>query len=400
MLILNEFKKSILIVNNNLQTGGVQKALVNLLNEIKNSYNITLFLFHKSGEYIQDLPKQINVIEAKWPLNILGISQLESRKLGWSYFFTRGLLAVFSRLLNNRMPINLLISTERLENNFDFGISFLHNFQEKILYGGCNEFILERINAKEKITFVHCDFLQSGVNTTNNQKIYNRFDKIAVVSNGARESFIKVLPELEDHVYTVSNCHNFGEYIRLSKINPIEYSKNCLNIISVSRLSPEKGYIRGLRVIKQLSEEGYQVHWHIVGDGPQKEKILRKIEELHLEKEVTLYGNQKNPYRYIKNADVLLLPSFHEAAPMVFAEAKCLGVPIVSTNTTSAQEMVTDDVAGWVCENNEEGIYNSLKLLLENPEMIEICHKGLLSKAFDNNNAIENFHQLLNDFTK
>jgi len=394
VLTLNQ--KNLLIVNNNLGIGGVQRSLVNLLNEIKNDYNVTLFLFHTGGEYIGDIPEQITVIGTKGPLKVLGVSHQQSRKLGWSFFLTRGVLALYSRLINNRLPIKLLVNTEKKKPSFDIAISFLHDFHEKILYGGCNQFVLDKVIAKKKIAFVHCDFLRSGGNTLNNRKLYRRFDKIAVVSTGTRKSFVAAIPELNDRVYSINNCHQYSEYIRLSKIDPIEYSEDSLNIITVSRLSPEKGLIRGLEVVKQLSEEGYKVHWHIVGDGPLAGIILKEIEELHLHENVTLYGNQKNPYRYIKNADVFLLPSFHEAAPMVFAEAKCLGVPIISTNTTSAQEMVMDDGAGWVCENSEQGIYSSLKMLLNHPEIIVKCREELLSRIYDNKKAIEEFHQLLN----
>ena len=69
-----------------------------------------------------------------------------------------------------------------------------------------------------------------------------------------------------------------------------------------------------------------------------------------MEEQVFFLGEQKNPYRYMLNADYLLVPSLHEAAPMVFDEANIIGLPIISTNTTSAHEMVADN-GGIVCES-------------------------------------------------
>ena len=83
---------------------------------------------------------------------------------------------------------------------------------------------------------------------------------------------------------------------------------------------------------------------------------------------------KKNPFPYVAKADVFLLPSFHEAAPMVFGECWALGIPVISTETSSAREMVEENKIGIVCQNSEEGIYKALKQFLDekiNTLMIE-----------------------------
>ena len=57
-------RKRILIVNNNMHIGGVQKALVNLLKEIASEYEVTLLLFYKGGELLRDVPENVQVITA------------------------------------------------------------------------------------------------------------------------------------------------------------------------------------------------------------------------------------------------------------------------------------------------------------------------------------------------
>ena len=81
-----------------------------------------------------------------------------------------------------------------------------------------------------------------------------------------------------------------------------------------------------------------------------------------MEKQVFLLGEQRNPYRYMINADYLLVSSLHEAAPMVFDEANILELPIISTNTTSANEIVLSNDS-IVCETFDEikDILNNLK---------------------------------------
>ena len=102
---------------------------------------------------------------------------------------------------------------------------------------------------------------------------------------------------------------------------------------------------------------------------------------------VTMHGNQKNPYPYIKSAEFLLLSSYHEAAPMVFAEAMFLGVPVVTTETRSAKELVGEK--GFVCDNNEKGIYYTLKEIFINRALLENKKNKLLNYDIDNENIIK-----------
>ncbi len=153
-------KKRIIIVNNNLATGGVQKALINLLNEIKDKFDITLFVFSCTGEYKKDLPKQINVIEANPFLKLLGISQSESKQMGLFLYAIRAFLVYWTNLINSYLPIKWLITSQKKLRDFDIAISYLHGSPDQSFYGGCNEFVLERIEAKKNIAFIHCDYIE------------------------------------------------------------------------------------------------------------------------------------------------------------------------------------------------------------------------------------------------
>lgn len=388
-------KKKVLIVNNNLVSGGVQRSLVNLIKQVKKDYDITLFLFSKSGEYVKNIPTDVKIIEAAPLLKILGLSQGQTKHLGYGYFFIRALLVLFTKFFSNHLPITMLMLSQKRLVDYDIAISFLHNADEKSFYGGCNEFVLQRVKAKKKITFIHCDFLKYGGNTVRNRNLYKQFDKIATVSNGCRESFVKAVPELSEKTYCVYNCHNHTEYVEKSKINTIEYAEGCINIVTVARLTPEKGLLRALQVIKKLVTENYQLCWHIIGDGSQKSEIEKQIQDNDLSKHIILYGNQENPYSYIRNADLFLLPSFHEAAPMVFEEAKCLGVPIITTNTISAHEMVKQNIEGLVCENNEKALFDTIKQVLNEPFFIETCKDYLQNQSYSNEIASKQFHQLM-----
>lgn len=392
---MSKAKKKILIVNNNLATGGVQRAFINLLQQIEKKYDITVFVFSKTGDYVNKIPPSVKVLEASSYLRVLGLSQRHTMKLGLKHYIIRYLCGVYTKIFSNHLPIAFLLTTEKRLSGFDAAISFCHSAEEKALYGGCNEFVLKRVDAKQKITFVHCDFLNYGGNTIKNREIYRQFDKIAAVSEGCKRSFMRAIPEVLGKVHCVYNCHNFSEYRKYARVNPKNYRKECMNIVTIARLSPEKDLLKGIRIVSQLIKDGYSIYWHIIGDGAQRNEITKEIIKYGLENYISLYGNQENPYKYLLNADLFLLISLHEAAPMVFMEAKSLHVPIITTNTISASEMVRDGFEGIVCENNETAIYQAIKGILKEPFLIEKYKQNLRSISFTNELAIKQFKQLM-----
>lgn len=98
-----------------------------------------------------------------------------------------------------------------------------------------------------------------------------------------------------------------------------------IHVITVARLSKEKGIERALDAVRACVDAGIPIQYHIVGDGAGRQALQKRAAQLGLAGRVTFYGMQQNPYRFMKQADLFLLPSYHEAAPLVFTEAKCLG---------------------------------------------------------------------------
>lgn len=388
-------KQKVIIVCNNLATGGIQKALINLLNEINNQYDITLFLFSDCGDYRDKIPNTLKVIRANSYLKLLGISQRESKKVGMFHYILRAILVVWTRIFNNSLPIRFLLLTEAKLKDYDIAISYVHSSPDKVFYGGCNEFVLTKIDASKKCAFIHSDFLNFGGNTEKNKKIYKEFNCVATVSEGCKSQFIKAIPELINKTYTVRNCHDYIDIIREAYNTPIEYDSEIFNIVTVARLSEEKGIIRTIDIINQLVKSGYKVCWHLIGDGSQRNKIENIITDYGLEGKIVLYGNQKNPYKYMLNADLFLLPSYHEAAPMVFDEAMCIGLPILTTRTISAIEMIEKQNAGWVCENSLEGIKEKICYIIDNRKELCRIKNNLKRQNFNNEKAIEQLNNVL-----
>jgi len=111
-----------------------------------------------------------------------------------------------------------------------------------------------------------------------------------------------------------------------------------LTLVTVSRISREKGFERMLKVSEKL--KGIDYVWHIVGSGYDKsyEEQIKKIAP----KEWVFHGKLDNPYPFIKNADFLLQLSDYEAFGFVLLEALVLGTTVITTDYSSASEMINN----------------------------------------------------------
>ena len=379
--------KRILIVNNNLAMGGVQKALISLLWNIRSSCDVTLLLFHPEGELLDELPPEIKVIAPKSGYRFLGMpgaaAKTFGQKLGRSFY------AAISRTVGRKAAVGLMGLGQKTLTGYDVAISYLHNGADKAFYGGCNEFVLKHVQARKKIAFLHCDYGLCGAQTPRNAAQYSKFDGIAACSQGCADAFVKANPHLAEKVSVVYNCHRIKQIRALSEEAPVELSEKQLNIVTVARLGKEKGVERAVQALAALGADRDRVHYYIIGDGIMRPEIERLIEQENLKTHITLCGQMKNPYGYIRAADVLLIPSYSEAAPLVIGEAACLGTPVLSTETSSAKELIADTGLGRVCENSVEGLTEGLRTLLLQPLQMD------QAAQLTNDQALAQFHQCI-----
>lgn len=385
--------KKILIVNNNMHIGGVQKALVSLLWSVCEQYDITLLLFHDAGAYMQELPPKVRVITTSSAYRCLGMTKYDTLSVGDR--LKRSFFAGITRLFGRRYAIALMTLGQKKLKGYDVAIAYLHNSADKVFYGGCNDFVLNCVSAKKKVTFLHCDFAGCGADTRQNAEQYAEFDCIAACSQGCADSFIKVHPQLAEKVQVVCNCHRFDDIQKKAAASAVTLSKETINVLTVARLGKEKGVERALRSIARLGPVKDKLHYYVVGDGIQKPLLQQIIKEEKLQNTVTLCGMLDNPYGYMKAADLLLIPSYSEAAPLVIAEAAYLGTPVLSTETSSAGEMIARTGFGWVCGNTEAAIKETLEELLNAPEALKEKKMCLADSTLNNQNAILQFAKLI-----
>lgn len=386
-------RKKILIVNNNLHIGGVQKALLNLLREAAPYYDITLLLFYKGGEWLEDIPEQIKVITPNSNFQYYGLTKYDAKNIREK--LARVFWALMTRLVGRKWTSRCMGVFQKKLDGYDVAVSFLHSGNEHTFYGGCNEFVLQCVDARKKITFLHCDYEKIKADSKYNREIYRKFDVIAACSRGCRKAFLNVMPQYASKTVVVENCHNYEEIKHLAYCESVVFSEDKIHIVSVARFGKEKGILRAILAIAKLGEQAKKIRYYVIGTGAEFSKAKSLICEKGIEDTVILVGEKKNPYGYMQAADLLLIPSRSEAAPMVIGESASLGTPILMTRTSSAQEMVEESGFGWVCNNSVLGIEEGIRAVLMEPEKLYDRREFLKAQKFDNHNAIEQFAKVV-----
>lgn len=379
----------VLIVTNHMKVGGIQKSLLELLKALSEcpDYDVSLFCCKKEGAFLERIPENIRVLPENPYVVTTEQPLCECKKQGMKYFIFRMLMALWSKYFTKAFPAAVLCKLiGNIGEEYDIAISYSQPIEDHAFCNLTNEIVLNCVRAKRKVTFVHCDFGSYGGNTKRNRNLYDKFDRIAAVSESVGKRIAEVIPTVANKLKTVYNFCDTQEIEYLAAQDPLVYSKKAF--VTVARLSEEKGILRCIPLFEKLKKDGYDFEWHILGGGSLKVAMENEISNRCLEQNIILEGEQLNPYRYIKNADYFLLPSFHEAAPVVFDEAATLNVPVLTTMTLSAVELVEKRGLGLVCENNDQAIYIMLHRVLSNDEKFKVIGRP------DNTVCMEQFNSL------
>jgi len=168
-------------------------------------------------------------------------------------------------------------------------------------------------------------------------KIFYRFSSIIIaVSEGIKFYLINDLGLVQNKVLLLHNPVDYELMIKKSQ-EIVEVSLPAKFIVFVGRISVVKNLRLLIRSFAKLQSTNLGLV--IVGDGPAMESLRSLIHELNLS-EVYCLGAMSNPMPIIKKSSCLVLPSFSEAFPTVLLEAISLNVPIVSTPTKGAMEIL------------------------------------------------------------
>jgi len=314
-------KKTILFCLPNLNGGGAEKALINIMkyNYSPDECNIKLLLVDRIGVYFDLVPEYVEIIsldvkrvrnamiplirkvnEIKPDIIFSTTNRMNILVLLASYFFRKKIEIII------REPS--LPSAQIKYNN----LTKWHIFLIKLLYQKANKIIAQTEEMKEEI----CKYFK--IDCYKVEVLINPVDKDTI------NKMIKNVTNPFDNKY--------------------------INIVAIGRLRNEKGYDVLIKAFKKVVEENENYRLYILGEGEERKDLEKLIDNLNLKDKVFLLGFQKNPYVYMKYADALVLSSRWEGLPNVVLEAIYLGTKVICTRVGKTIENIVKQNNGLLVE--------------------------------------------------
>ena len=338
IMLAKRNKKRVLFTTYNFDIGGIEKALVNLLNRIDyRKYDIDVIVEEKKGIFLPIITSKANIIEVKVSNN----KNVFLRKL---INMSRKLL--FAILEYNNYDCSICYATYSYSGN---KLSLIASTNTAFYIHSNYTYIYEDINEFKS-------FFES--------RNISKFKKIIFVANEARRDFIKKYPEYENKCITINNFNDIESIKKgsLEKINA-KKKKNTILFIFVGRLEDaSKKMRRALNVIKEI--DGTEL-W-VIGDGPDRELYEEYVKKHKLTSRVTFFGKKQNPYPYMKQADYTILTSDYEGYPVVYLESIVLGTKIITTIDVSDEAMNIGKDFAYIVSKDEKKMAKEVKDILDN----------------------------------
>lgn len=366
--------KKLLIVSDSLATGGLEKTLIDLCNNLDYAkYNVDLYLFNDGRDLLPQLNTNVNLLpDSPFYSSVFNKSITVSVKTLLKH---KRLDLVFYRIfrfIKSRLKLNKFSKIDwafqkkcmlKIEKSYDVAIGFAE--------GSAGYYVTDCINAKVKNVWVHTDIKEINSNHKLDVMAFEKADNICTVSQNSKNSLVEIYPQFKDKikVFTLPSLFDFDHIDALAS-EPNEMEKNAKCILSVGRLVELKGFHLCVEPCKRLIDEGYNVKWYICGDGPQRPELEELIKHHNLENDFILLGNKENPYTYINGSDICVQPSSYEGLSLVIYEEKYFKKPVVCTDIKGNMEMISNN-NGVIIKRDSKSIYNAIKYLLDNPETMK-----------------------------
>lgn len=335
--------KKILFSSYSLDVGGIETALITLLKQINEKYEITLVLEKKEGIFLNELPKNIEVIEFQPNAN----KNVLIRKA-----------TNFLKQLKFKM---------KYKNKFDYSVSYA-------TYSYSSSFVA-RNASKNPYLWVHNDYLnfyngslEKYKNFFKRLKVEN-FKKIIFVSENDKKVFINQFNKLENKTICCNNLIDYKKIINLSQEKMEDFEiKPITTFINIGRhIEAQKKLSRIIDACKMLNKEGYKFRVLFIGDGQDSNTYKEQAKNID---NIIFLGAKKNPYPYLAASDCLIMSSDYEGYPVVFLESMILNKPIITTDVSDSRQDI-ENKYGIISEKSTDGIYNAMKNFLDNGFKVE-----------------------------
>ena len=312
-------KKSILFILPDLNAGGAERIVTTIANHLpREKFSPSILLLRKEGLYLDFLQNDVEIIDIKTPR-------------------IRHALKPILKQIRKRKP-DIVFSG----------------------YGEVNAYLSLFIKLFPKTKFIARETNVVSQHVTRREilffyKFYNNYNKIICQSGDMMNDLVEKLKIKKDKLIKINNPVDFSfiEEKLENATKPESYREGYKNIVAIGNLSSRKGFDNLLKVFEKLKK--HNVFLHILGDGRDKELLHQMKDNLELEN-VIFHGVQKNPYPFLKFADLFVLSSRYEGFPNVLLEAGACGTYALANNCKGGiHEIIQPKINGEISdiENHE-----------------------------------------------
>lgn len=358
--------KRIIFNTDSLIMGGAEKLALQYVKELANDYEVYLVINEDNGEegniLIKDIPQNVKynfIVDKEIMENLNKYRRLKKEnkynfwyRLKYNYYLKK-------RRESYRKNIEAILKKE----NYDILIDFYCKIPKNLISDKCIIWLhltLEGIKDKTKKMY---------------EEKFKKAKKIIVINEMMKNEFINIFSESKNKVENIYNFFDIEEIRKKSnRIDELNVEERKLiqdkYIVSCCRLDRQKDVQTTIKAFKNLKEK-YKIEekFYIVGDGDKREELEDLVKKLNLEKEVMFLGTQKNPYIWMKNAQVFIHSSYREGFGMVIVEAMITNGKVISSDCPVGPREILD--------NGNSGI-------LVKPQDVDEMEKAIYSLLTDN----------------
>ena len=395
-------KKKLLFVIPSLDAGGGEKSLVNLLNTIDfDRYEVDLLAFQPKGLFLTSIPEQVHILTIKGNYNTftngLPAASLAFLKAGrLDLIFHRVVYSIKNKFISSKgyaeqsSWTNLQKAIPQQEKRYDVAIGFLEK--------SSNYYVVDKVHATQKIGWIHTNYSNSGMKSTFDVPYFSALDCIVAVSQECQADLKVNFPYLSAKFKIIHNIVSANLIRNLAEKNPdteLDWTK--FTIITVARLSYEKGCDMAVEACKIVVEKGLNVQWLLIGDGSERKNLEEQVAYNGLQNHFVFLGLQANPYPYIKKASLYVQPSRYEGKSIAIDEAKILRKPIVITDFDTAKDQITHLKNGIISSMNPKSLADEIFKLHQNTAIQNNLIVNLSREQIDSEAEIEKLYALIHE---
>ena len=384
--------KKIIFCLQTMVLGGVEKELITVLKLIHNQFDITLLLLYQhEEELLQDIPNNVRIVNCKIDSSYYyaSTSDLIKRRIRSGKILEASLIAFKKCFKIGTSGSNINIDAIPTIDEY-FDVAICYHIHSPLMF----RYTAQKINASKKIAWIHNDFYASGYPIQRLKKIINEYDEFVAVSKKVEKEFRELCSWYSKPISTAYNYLDAQEIRSLSNAKISDNRFLCekeTKILTIGRFSEQKGIDIAIKTAALLKSESLNFNWFLIGYGELEDSFRKLIKEYDVEDCFTILGKKNNPYPYIKNADICVQPSRHEAYPLVLMEAKILKKPIVCTDFDGADEQIISGHNGIIVPLNDTyALCKEISKLVRNPEA-----RDSLSKELENWESEDDLREII-----